>query len=223
MNIPEPADVSTANPTKTTTEPEAEPEPESVYDTLDEETLDNLRKYHEVVETHRADKKMAFAYLFDGSTDVKNADIIALVEDSPIAKKFADSRDLKNSIKDQFKKARKDGEIPNEVGLRGYKEWVGEPKFDHEELSPETVEDSWGLVTESVFYDNEDPIMVPDYYELPTNEEGKLMVWYPDEPETDEIPEGYMSAEKFLEIAENTDGIGEKTLARLTKNVEDAQ
>ncbi|OYR58507.1 hypothetical protein [Halorubrum halodurans] len=197
---PKTTDVSNTN----TDSEAADPEPESVYETLSDEHLELLKEYDMVVETYRGVRKIAATHLFTNPEDVSNSDIASHVGRSPLADHYVFYKDAKDDIKQQLRELRSDEEIPGEVSLPGYRDWNGEPDFDHEILSRDNAADEWG-VNPKTFYDDEDEIYFPEAYEPPVDDDGNLIVWAKesgDEATDDEI---------LSLLIDEADGCGEKT------------
>jgi hypothetical protein len=175
MSFPTPSrNVSNAAETTEAAETEAETEEETVYEALNDEITEKLQEYWMVVDTYRGISKLARSHLFETPEGVTNADITALQDRSPLASDFVFYKEAKDDLKAHFQDLRNDDEIPNEVGLRGFKEEMA-PEFDSDELSRDNAEE-FGVNPEA-FYDDEDPILVPDEYEPETDEDGNLVVW----------------------------------------------
>jgi hypothetical protein len=208
MNFPTPGE--TAVSTDSTTETETETEV-SVYETLSDDHKELFQTYWAVVETYRGVKKLAVTYLFDNPEGVSNADVAALQDRSPLAEHFVFYKEQKDALKDQFRTLREDGEIPKETSLPGFKDDM-DPDFEYKVLSAENSADEWGINPET-FYEDEGEIWFPEDYEAPTDDEGNLLVWNK-ETEDDEVV-----LENILKIAEDTDGIGDKTLEALKENL----
>lgn len=211
MNFPTPSD-SVSTETETNTETETETEEKSVYETLSDEVVEDLQEYWMVVDTYRLVGKLARTHLFDSPDSVSNADITALQDRSPIAAHFVFYKEHKDDLKAHFQTLRNDEEIPSEVGLRGFKEEM-DPDFDNTELSRDNAEE-FGINPEA-FYDDEDPILVPEEYEPETDEEGNLVVWNAEEG--DEVTD-----DELLNTLEGVSGVGPKTTPKILEALSEA-
>lgn len=193
MSIKLPTDVSTESTTATETETETDPR-----------------------EKYAGHEGTYFDYW--GYTDLKRYGQkacqtlgVAKVKDagkSPFADHYCHFRDEQKVLKDKVNGQgdfEADGALPG--SLPDFKEAFGEPEFDHIKVTADNA-DEFGIDPD-LFKEDEDPIFVKADYEVPET------VWYDDE-ETD----GDLTLETVLRIAEETDGIGKKTLAALKANLE---
>ncbi|UBF22688.1 hypothetical protein HRTV-25_gp107 [Halorubrum tailed virus 25] len=202
MAFPTPNDSNDSNQNNAAAaEPEPEPEPESVYDTLSDEQIETLQDYWMVVDTYRGISKLCRTHLFGDGDRPSNADIAALKGQSPLADHFVFYKDAKDDMKASLREMRENGDIPSEVGLRGFKEEI-EPDFEHEVLNVENAAD-FGVNPET-FTDNDDDILIPDEYEAPTDDEGNLVVWAAESG--DEV-----SDDEVLETLKTVNRLGDKT------------
>lgn len=208
MAFPTPADSSS-----TTTETTTEDDEQTPFEQLTDEQRETYQDYWGVVETYRGVKKMCLTHLFDNPEGVTNDEILAHTEHSPLAEHFEFYMEQKNDLKDSLRDSRDDGDLPEQMSLPDFKDET-DPDFEYEVLSVENAED-WSINPEA-FYDDEDAIWVPDEYEPPTDDDGHLTVWH-------NSPEGGLSVSQVLDIAEDTDGIGQKTLENLKANLEATQ
>ena len=202
MSFPTPSSSSNDNENSSpAVETEPEPEPESVYETLSDEQIETLQDYWMVVDTYRGISKLARTHLFENGDRPSNADIAALKGQSPIADHFVFYKDAKDDMKTSLREMRENGDIPSEVGLRGFKEEI-DPDFEHEVLNRDNAAD-FG-VNPATFTDNDDDILIPNEYEPETDDDGNLVVWSAESG--DEV-----SDDEVLETLKTVNRLGEKT------------
>jgi len=212
---------SFALPTDETTETEqtTETETEAVFPQRDED----YEAYRATVETYRFVRKLAESWLFpdragDDDNRVTNKEIEGLADKSPLADHFVFYKKQKKAIKDGLKADREDGDRPKSHSLPAYKKEWPEPEYEYDTVTEDDLE-ALGIHP-GTWYDSDEEIHVPAEYEPETDDDGKLMVWYPSARMdlADEDKDAVVA--RVLEIASETDGIGEKTLASLKANLE---
>lgn len=211
MNFPTPADSDSTN-NQPTEAAETETETLEWYETLSDEANEAFQNYWAVVDTYRGLKKLCLTHLFDNPDGVSNSEIASLRDRSPIADHWVFYQEQKETQKEAIQQLRDDDEISTQAGLRGYKANV-DADFDHTILSEDNAQDNG--VKPDTFYDDEDPIFMPEAYEFPTDSEGNLEIW------SAQSGDKLSDSDRF-QVISDAEGVGDKTAENVIETLTEA-
>lgn len=156
----------------------------------------DMESYWMKVDTERYIQKLCQRFSV-GTQETGYAQYKKVEDESPLAADGLLYYRAKKELASELSDRRQDGDWTDEMTLPGYKEQVGVPDLDCTVISAENA-DEFGLSPDQ--FDDDEEIHLPDEYELPTDDDGQLVVWY-DQPVT---------TERVLESLQSVKGIGDK-------------